>query len=855
MKGFTMSTIFSLTEYQKVAMKQISKNLQRIKEDQQDNPKGKFGIQVTAPTGAGKTIIIGSLLLSDLKDYVSIVLSPGSGDLEQQTLNSLQKTVVGRVVRLDSTVIKHPSANPGDVYVSNWEALVSKDKGNAYSTKLSREGEQSNFWDLIRFFKKSNLKVAIIIDESHHGAKSAGGSIATFLEDIAKTLGVPPLFIEVSATPVVNGDAYRTSGGQLYTVNVPVEKVIAEGMLRKEVILNEGVKLYLEGLSDEELSSATSELTILDAALNRQKIIDAEYKKVGSPYHSLIAIQLPNSADGEAAKDRLTSALAARGITRAKNNIAGSLGSYMDGADGKFGDFINIASADSPLKVIFYKQGISMGWDCPRAQILVGYRHLKSNVFTKQNLGRFVRTTERKHYNNSVLDTTYVYTNTNSDLGSSGFADSLPGGASQITEVQYLREIDGRKALSSFSTLNLKGEKTVKNYKEELDYREVVELWKSMVNPVDFLSKLVPAFLEKEELLEGKMSTKDLISPKDGEHGFTKTEISLLATVEAKALFEEKLTEATRNLGRPDFDLLSPKFTEYLATFLESLVVAGIYKGSSKADGKEYYGVASSIKPEVSILQTAYAYKVLCQSENFEALKDELKPLLTKVPIHKSAVVELGDGDTLEDITMYSPEEFDYLPHEDERVNSFHLDAENDEISGYISSQKYAYARELGGSYRTERASGPELLFEATIAEMEQKTNGQIKLVSFAKNSQRMAENGFSVVIQNGNLLNKFFPDYFVEFEVIRNGVSDIVPCIFEVKDSTLNKGLGGFDDSLRKAKGLETLQKKTPGLKAGVVKPGADNSFVVVAKLEAKPEGKFGWDGSELDLAAFLRA
>ena len=70
----------------------------------------------------------------------------------------------------------------------------------------------------------------------------------------------------------------------------------------------------------------------------------------------------------------------------------------------------NIDQYDSPVEVLIFKQAIATGWDCPRAQILVMFREIGSVVFEIQTVGRILRMPEQKHYNDTLLDTAYVYT-------------------------------------------------------------------------------------------------------------------------------------------------------------------------------------------------------------------------------------------------------------------------------------------------------------------------------------------------------------------------------------------------------------------------------------------------------------
>ena len=52
-----------------------------------------------------------------------------------------------------------------------------------------------------------------------------------------------------------------------------------------------------------------------------------------------------------------------------------------------------------------------MGWDCPRASILVIFRESKSFTFTIQTIGRIMRMPELKYYNSEELNKGFVFTN------------------------------------------------------------------------------------------------------------------------------------------------------------------------------------------------------------------------------------------------------------------------------------------------------------------------------------------------------------------------------------------------------------------------------------------------------------
>jgi len=90
-----------------------------------------------------------------------------------------------------------------------------------------------------------------------------------------------------------------------------------------------------------------------------------------------------------------------------------------------------ITEPNSPVSYLICNQAIAMGWDCPRAHILV--QMLKaSEDFSEQVIGRVLRTVERKIYHNNNLDNAFVYTITHREE-----AEKIEEKVKTIHDVQY----------------------------------------------------------------------------------------------------------------------------------------------------------------------------------------------------------------------------------------------------------------------------------------------------------------------------------------------------------------------------------------------------------------------------------
>lgn len=70
----------------------------------------------------------------------------------------------------------------------------------------------------------------------------------------------------------------------------------------------------------------------------------------------------------------------------------------------------NLEKPDNLAQVLLFKEAIALGWDCPRAAVLLIFRKLSSDQFTIQTVGRILRMPEQHHYSDGRLNIGYVYT-------------------------------------------------------------------------------------------------------------------------------------------------------------------------------------------------------------------------------------------------------------------------------------------------------------------------------------------------------------------------------------------------------------------------------------------------------------
>lgn len=390
-----------LKKYQEVAIEKIiakTKDILRGKENLRQDEKI---IIFKAPTGSGKTFTMAEYIYQLIKemedkknsDMCFLWVSIGKGELQKQSYRALKQNFDSfpNVCLLEEKYFGSRRVfENNDVIVVNWEKIRTKDKQTGeWKNILMKDKETTNFRELIANTKKSGLKVIMIIDESHSGAISER---AIELRDIIDA----DLTIEMSATPVLVEGKHDNR-----LVEVSANDVIDEGMIKKEIIVNENI----DEIADDEV---TSQDLVLEASYRKRLELAKKYEKEKAGVNPLVLIQIPTGEQGNEKRKRIEKFLGEKDIALDNGKLAVWLSEEK----------INLEILEnnaSEVEFLIFKQAIDTGWDCPRAQILVKFRESHSEVFELQTVGRILRMPEAKHYQDDNLNKAFIYTNINPD--------------------------------------------------------------------------------------------------------------------------------------------------------------------------------------------------------------------------------------------------------------------------------------------------------------------------------------------------------------------------------------------------------------------------------------------------------
>ena len=352
-----------LANYQLAAIKKLNEGMVSDKRD----------IVLKSCTGSGKTVILTSFMSEYCCSHANTVfiwLTPGKGNLAEQSKAKMDKHIHSSQTKLLHEIMAS-GFDANDCCFINWEKLTKK--GN----NALKDGERTNFIEYIERALDNGLIFIIIVDESHQNDTIKANEIIEYFRT--------EKIIRSSATPKGYTDAFM--------VEVPEADVIAEGLIKKLLIINENFLQSIEVSDQVEF--------LLDKAINKQRELRVAFLQHETDINPLIVIQLPNKSD--LLLSQVETYLEGKGITYENNQLAVWL------ADKKQNDE-NVDELNAEPLAIIIKQAIATGWDCPRAQILVKLRDNMSETFEIQTIGRIRRMPEQKHYESDLLDSCYLYT-------------------------------------------------------------------------------------------------------------------------------------------------------------------------------------------------------------------------------------------------------------------------------------------------------------------------------------------------------------------------------------------------------------------------------------------------------------
>ena len=368
-----------------------------------------YALSFTAPTGAGKTIMMAAFIEEVLtgtinhpadKDAIFLWLSD-SPELNAQTCDKFiryaDKLTSSQLCVIDNT-FDAEELSPGMVYFLNTQKLAS---GNTLVTP--KDGRNCLIWEtLTNTIDRYGSHLYLVIDEAHRGALSGQKNQLPIMQKFVKGsskdgLMAFPLVIGVTATPERFDALITGMAGGSNKIIVSTNDVRGSGLIKDRILLD----AHKSKIRADEALFADAVDDWIDKANRWHAYCKKHAKK--DDFDALLVVQVENEAHGKITQTDLGMCMRV---------LQGKLRRQI--ADGEvvhtFGGHGNISTQyglireiepskihdDVQAKVVFFKENLSTGWDCPRAETMVSFRVANDPTYIAQILGRIIRTPLRR---------------------------------------------------------------------------------------------------------------------------------------------------------------------------------------------------------------------------------------------------------------------------------------------------------------------------------------------------------------------------------------------------------------------------------------------------------------------------
>lgn len=383
-------------------------------------------VSFTAPTGAGKTIIMAALIESIFfgdeaypeQPEAIIVWLSDSPQLNEQSKDKIDlkadKIRLGQCVTVQDDCFDQEMFDDGHIYFLNTQKL-----GKSSNLTKHTDNRQYTIWEtLANTAREKSDHLFFIVDEAHRGMQGReAGRATTIMQKFLK--GSPedgieamPVVIGMSATSARFNALVQGIASDTQYVVVTTDEVRASGLLKDRIVI-----------SYPEDSTGNKDMAVLQAAADEWKDKwDHWYQYCYEQHYAyvnpVLVIQVQNAT---------ASSISATNLDDCVQKVEERIGIRFHEGEvvHTFGDVNNVIringlnvpyvapsdiAEDKRIRVVFFKESLSTGWDCPRAETMMSFRHATDATYIAQLLGRMIRTPMQMHIQvDDTLNDVHLY--------------------------------------------------------------------------------------------------------------------------------------------------------------------------------------------------------------------------------------------------------------------------------------------------------------------------------------------------------------------------------------------------------------------------------------------------------------
>ena len=383
-------------------------------------------VSFTAPTGAGKTIIMAALIESIFfgdelypeQPEAIIVWLSDSPQLNEQSKDKIDlkadKIRLSQCITVQDNSFDQEMFDDGHIYFLNTQKL-----GKSSNLTKHTDNRQYTIWEtLANTARDKSDHLYFIIDEAHRGMQGCeAGRATTIMQKFLK--GSPsdgieamPVVIGMSATSARFNALVQGIASDTQYVIVTTDEVRASGLLKDRIVI-----------SYPEENSGNKDMAVLQAAADEWKNKwDHWYQYCYEQHYAyvnpVLVIQVQNATASSISATDLDDCVAKieerTGIQFQEAEVVHTFGDAntiikINGLNVPYVAPSAIAE-DKRIRVVFFKESLSTGWDCPRAETMMSFRHATDVTYIAQLLGRMIRTPMQMHIQvDETLNDVHLY--------------------------------------------------------------------------------------------------------------------------------------------------------------------------------------------------------------------------------------------------------------------------------------------------------------------------------------------------------------------------------------------------------------------------------------------------------------
>ncbi|UYF97183.1 DEAD/DEAH box helicase family protein (plasmid) [Rhodococcus aetherivorans] len=403
---------FTLEPYQSKAVEGVLSNLAKARAGYlEDGERSAIGL--TAPTGAGKTVIATAVLEGIYKGtptrapipQMTVLWITDDRALNAQTISKITQASGGsidinRIWYIGE--VDQRTLEPGFIYFVHIQAMQKNSTLHAVRADGSPNDKRSyGAWDMIaNTVRDRGQDFLVIWDEAHRGSgtknadrKSIAGTIVGGGPTNIGTVQPPaPVVLGISATPDRFQAAMQAADRTMRLVDVKPGDVRESGLLKDRILLRSLGES--QAADNTMLALAVKDLKSSDAAwhIHHETTGDRLVKP-------LLVVQVEQGLPPAKEDARLAETLAVLESTWPELSDYAIAHSFGDPhGPKKVGNKTirylppEAISGDDQARVVLFKSALTTGWDCPRAEVMISFQNKDSFTEIAQLIGRLVRT-------------------------------------------------------------------------------------------------------------------------------------------------------------------------------------------------------------------------------------------------------------------------------------------------------------------------------------------------------------------------------------------------------------------------------------------------------------------------------